>query len=490
MALEYVEPVGPHRLAIGEQILNTGPVRFGIGNQGQRGHDINPFARNDSEPKQRQRDKIPDRSSSGPPDERGSIIPWMIRIGRQPYWTPAVGCCWAILGVATSAGADVFHLKGGDEIVCDILEDRGDSYRVRVLSGIADIEKDRIVKHDRTPSPWRRYQARCRRTKDTAEAHYRLAQWCRKNGLRPEEREQLQRVIELDPDHAAARQALGYVAENGAWIRPRSPNAPTKEELEARRAARREEQLVRQAVSQWFLKIKAIYRGRLSGPHADPDSEKFKQGRHNILIIDDPLALPALTGVLCRGETPTRRVLVEALAQFPQDEATLNLIVISLLDPAPEIRRFAAQELLKREDPRITEHLRRALASDEEPVLRHAAVTLGILRARSVVEDLIAALSITTRRTVRISRPVYLQGLWGPFSTGYRCARGNRLLYYRPDSIGVLGSGTMIGTDTRYERRTVSIYRTEVQDALIAITGQNFGFDADAWRRWWRKQEI
>ena len=66
----------------------------------------------------------------------------------------------------------------------------------------------------------------------------------------------------------------------------------------------------------------------------------------------------------------------------------------------------------------------------------------------------------------------------------YRFAHGRRLLRYQPTSIGVLGSGSLIGTRTTFQKQWVSIHRTEVQEALIAITGKNFGFDADAWHRW------
>jgi hypothetical protein len=35
-----------------------------------------------------------------------------------------------------------------------------------------------------------------------------------------------------------------------------------------------------------------------------------------------------------------------------------------------------------------------------------------------------------------------------------------------------------------YEYQVISIHRTEVQEALIEITGQNLGFDAGAWLKW------
>ena len=68
-----------------------------------------------------------------------------------------------------------------------------------------------------------------------------------------------------------------------------------------------------------------------------------------------------------------------------------------------------------------------------------------------------------------------------------RVLHGRQMVGYQPGGVGCMGPGTFVGTATDYEMQTVSIYRTEVQEALIAITGQNFGFDRDQWRQWWRQ---
>ncbi|MBN2560413.1 MAG: HEAT repeat domain-containing protein [Phycisphaerae bacterium] len=411
----------------------------------------------------------------------------MVPENRHRWRTSAVAL-WATVAVVAVAQGDILHLNSGDKIEGEVLKDLGEAYRVRTLHGIVDIPKERVVKYEKGPSPWFLYKEKRRKCEDTAEGHYRLARWCRKHGLRAEETEHLERVVKLDPDHAKARRALGYVQENGGWIKPRSPKAPTKEELEARRIAREEERLLRKLISEWFVKIKAIHRGRMANQKGGMKSEKFRQAREQILAIQDPLALPGLTGVLSAGNVAARRVLIEALARFDEDEATMNLTVMTLLDPSAEIRELAAVELRRRKDGRVVEHLRLALRNDEEHTLRNAAVALGILKAREAVEDLISVLSTETRGTVRVSRPAYLDDVLVGFGGGCRYTHGRRLFYYRPMMIGVLGPNTMVGTATWYEDRPVSIHRTEVQEALIAITGQNFGFDAGAWLQWWRQQ--
>ena len=73
------------------------------------------------------------------------------------------------------------------------------------------------------------------------------------------------------------------------------------------------------------------------------------------------------------------------------------------------------------------------------------------------------------------------------FGGGTTVRVNNQNYYYRPDRIGVLDPEVLMGTETTTEVQIVSIYRTEVQEALIAITGENHGFDGDAWLKWWKE---
>ena len=59
------------------------------------------------------------------------------------------------------------------------------------------------------------------RDKDVA-GLFKLAGWCHETGgLRPEAGELLEKVIELEPNHAEARHRLRYVFVNDSWRRAR-----------------------------------------------------------------------------------------------------------------------------------------------------------------------------------------------------------------------------------------------------------------------------
>ena len=376
-------------------------------------------------------------------------------------------------------------MSTGETMEAEILKDGGDSYRLRTLLGIVDIEKERILRIEKKRSPWQRYRAKRKKCSANAASHLRLARWCGRQGLGAERLDELETVISLDPDNAAARTALGYVrSKNGAWIKESAANAPSPQVVEARRRQREEDKLLSDLISEWFLKVRAIHRGRMTPGKGGVHSAKFRKGRQQILAIRDPLALPALTGVLSSGRAACRLVLVEALSRFDEDEATMNLLVMALLDPSSNVRRRAAESLVPRDDERVTSRLIAALKNKDEAILRHAAVALGTLKARSAVEDLIGVLSTYSRRPVQVTRPVFFGAIYSNFGGYAQVVHGRGLLRYHPGSIGVLGSYGLVGTYSDVEIQTVANHRTEVQDALIAITGQNFGFDQAAWRAW------
>ena len=54
---------------------------------------------------------------------------------------------------------------------------------------------------------------------DDANKHFELARWCKEKLLLAQNKHHLQRAISVDPNHAKARAALGFVEQNGEWIR-------------------------------------------------------------------------------------------------------------------------------------------------------------------------------------------------------------------------------------------------------------------------------
>ncbi|MFO0973633.1 MAG: HEAT repeat domain-containing protein [Phycisphaerae bacterium] len=378
--------------------------------------------------------------------------------------------------------AERLSLKDGRVFDGAVVSETDAQIRLRVMHGVVDVEKDEVAMRQPGDPPWVRYDQEKSKHADTAAGHFELAQWCREQSLSTLARAELRIALQRDPDYEPARVALGYVRQGREWVMPKRPAKP--EPATEEKARREEERLTRQIVSRWHTTVNQIRTSKLDGRGRDESSRLFAAGRKQIMDIRDPLAIPAIAAVLSGGTEPTRRLMVEALARFPEDDATLNLTVIALFDPSPQVRRRAAEVLLPRHDGRVVRELRDALQSDEEAVLRNAAVALGVLRAVEAVPDLIPRLETRFIGPVNVPRSVLVTGLLGCFCGPTLQIIDGFPVYYYPPEVAVLGYGTVIGTYWATEIGVVSIYRTEVQEALIAISGQNLGFDHDAWQRW------
>ena len=332
---------------------------------------------------------------------------------------------------------------------------------------------------------------------DTAKDHFALAAWCREHGLAEEARGHLRAAIERDPGFAPAFRELGYVRVGPAWLdvqrqRP-TPFTPTSQPpnpttvpdrtapdpAAAKMAARAD--LRRELITEWVIRVKSIRRTYLEPGETLRRERAWVEGRKRILAIRDPMALPALTRVLSKGGRAQRRLLVESLAGFEQDSATLNLVALTLIDADPQVREAATLELLNRSDKRIEDQWRSALHSDEETIIRRAGTALGLLKSRAAIPDLIAALRADRRVTVRV--PV--RRMWAGLRTAYSTGSGVIVTGSGP-VIGVVAAGRPFYPTWTRSHRTLTIYRTEVLEALAAITGQRLGFDVEAWRRWVR----
>ncbi len=80
-------------------------------------------------------------------------------------------------------------------------------------------------------------ERRAKLAPDDADGHVELAKWAEEAGLEKESTEILKEVLRLAPDHAAARELLGFVRKDGKWIQASEAEraARAKEAAEARK---------------------------------------------------------------------------------------------------------------------------------------------------------------------------------------------------------------------------------------------------------------
>lgn len=409
---------------------------------------------------------------------------------KQPLPLPACGAAILTIALGMVAGtvratlADILHLTNGGFIDGEILETTDQGYRVRTVVGTVTIALDAVREVESAPSPFQEYERQQSQADQTAAAQFDLAEWCEQVGLNAERRRHLLRALELDPDHEPARSALGYVRVGELWVEARTvleraaPRPADSGKADA-------EKLAAAIQTEWYRRLRAIRSNLLDSPL----ERLVAEGRAKVLEIADPLAIVPMSDVLSRGSVSAREVLVEALSRFSEDEATMNLAALALVDGDAQVRYRALLELTRRADPRVGAQFRRALGTNSEALLRRAAEGLGVLKFEPAVPDLIELLTVQRRKRVEVPVRRYLGG-WIESYGGQRTIQigsGTNVVY--TPRIGVAIAGELLSPDTHYRVRNVTVFRTEVLEALKQITGQNFGFDEATWRRWYEEHK-
>lgn len=393
-----------------------------------------------------------------------------------------------LAGLAFPALADILHLNNGNQIEGQVLEKTDAGYRVRTSFGTLVVPADTVKSIEEKPTAFAEYDKRVAAAEDTAKDQTEVGFWCGKNGLPAQEKKHLNRAIELDPDYEPARTALGYVKVNGVWVDGRTiVNDPAPEEAAESKPAKPADvdRQVTAIQGKWTRQIRAIRQTML-----DAKSQKLiEEGRKRILDIKDPLAVLPLAKVLGDGSLASRQVLVEILGRFQTDESTLNLTVVALVEPDEPLRGDAVSQLVKRDDPRVVAQLRKALQSDSDALIRNAAAALGRLKAMAAVPELIDALKVQRRKLTEVTVRRYFGAMQNEFARDATVTlpRGNRVRYV--PTIGLGAAGAFIGGESEMRMQDVTVFRTEVQQALVAITGENFGFEEAAWRRWYQERK-
>jgi hypothetical protein len=122
--------------------------------------------------------------------------------------------------LAGGALADTIHLKNGGKFDGQIVSenDKVVVFKIRGL-GPQTFKRSAIARIERGSSVFDEYEAkRDAIRKGDADAWFALAKWCMDCGLRQEARKAFRETTLCDPDHAAARRALGFSKIRDKWM--------------------------------------------------------------------------------------------------------------------------------------------------------------------------------------------------------------------------------------------------------------------------------
>lgn len=397
----------------------------------------------------------------------------------------------AALGVGVFAGtssvqAETVTLESG-ELIEGRIEDLGDRIRVHSESGVSvtvhwrDVD---VIHRHRTASEL--YAARRARTADEPHALFELALWAERAGLHAERKACLEAVLELDPEHEAARSALEQQKADGAWLAGekllrakgfvRHDGGWVLAE-EAERASRLEAGV--KELSEGEVRVEDLLQRAVRSETARKLALEALSG-----LDPDDVQRPALRS-LRRGE-PQDRALAASVLGRVGDEAVLRpLIYHAIMDREAEVRSSAVAALDEIEHADKLKPFIRALDSDVPVVRMNAAEALGAFGGADAVQWLIRRVLSTGGIGTR-NHFTSLNQISYVSDFDVEIAQASQI---GDPIVGVIREGVIL--DTRVtgvvEEYTV-VERRVLRNALVRATGHDYGEDGEAWARWWQDE--
>jgi hypothetical protein len=389
-------------------------------------------------------------------------------------WFVALGIS-LLVPLSQAAGEETIQLRTGGRLRGEAREASGRAAGERQVTielrggGRVTLERRGIVDIRRIPEAALEYERRAPATPRTVADQWELAEWCREAGLAAERKLHLQMILELETDHLAARRALGYFQHRGQW----TTRKQTREEdgyvqrdghwRLPQQVQVQDERQQREAIDREWVKRLERYREHLlqGKPH------ERRAARDQLLAIRDPQAIDPLTRlVLAERLRPLKSLYVNILGEIEHPRAVHQLAYLSLVERDQEILHACLDRVAARQNPDVIETYVKALQNADNGIVNRAALALKKLDDPSAIGPLIEAL--VTRHPLVVS-PGAPQG-----ASTMTFARGS-------DDTGGTGFSSGSSDPTII---SVPVPNQEVLSALAALTGESFGFDQWAWRRW------
>lgn len=372
---------------------------------------------------------------------------------------------WA---AAAPASADLIELKNGGKLYGEITN-AGDRAATNLAiatdgGGSLSIPRNEVLRIVPLTEAQEEYHRRSLTVENTADAHWQLADWCRQKKLVIEYRDELAKVLELDPNYDRAHLALGHKKTAEGWSSREDLMASrgmlwyggkyhTQQHIELLEQAK----AVKKTDADWRNQLK-LWRRWLTGRYKDR-SDEAKQNFHK---LKDPAAAPALVALIEEENDPDiRRMLVDIAAPMETSLVLDKLVELSLHDPDDDIRYAALQHLIATGRPGLIGPYVRLLTSNDNAMVNRAAEALGQIGNRDAVGPLINA--VVTKHKTKVAG-----------------GNSNQHAYTFTPS----GGGGMSFGSAPPKVITQEVENPAVLAALAKISGTNFGFDQAAWHNW------
>jgi hypothetical protein len=309
---------------------------------------------------------------------------------------------------SVSLQAEEFLLVGGGRVVGQWLnpdQSPRSDYLIQVDGGpllrLANDQVDSVV--IKSPAELQ-YDELLPRMPNTVDGHWKMAEWCREQGLDGQREYHLTEVVKRQPDHEEARYALDYRRIDGRWVKPdeymvsqgyiRDGGAwRMRQEVELERIEREREL----AQKQWGKQLR-MWRSWIVKQRG-----RQQEAVDGLADLKDPLAAPALAEMLDEEEfNDLKLTFIAVLGRLQAPASFSSLIRLSLEDSSAAVREKSLEELARFAQPQAVQALIKGLSSKDNRIVNRAAMGLEIMNDSAATVPLIDAL--TTKHRFQIGR--------------------------------------------------------------------------------------
>ena len=372
----------------------------------------------------------------------------------------------------TRANAAIFQLANGGEISGELVNvNRADqdSFVIRpYIGGEITLTATSVLEVVAQQSVEIAYTKKRLQVIDSVDGHLELAEWCREKRLKQNQKDHLQRVLQIDPDQPTARSLLGYTLVDGKWMtrdeKMRSRGYVrdgSRWVLPQEKNLREKQKQLKQAEREWYEKVKRYSKWLTSNKRAS--------GQEHLLDIKDPHASPALVYFFTKAK---RQENVEILARALTNVGTANafeaIVNRTMAESNDDISYFCLELLEQYKPPGAIAVYLDALRSKDNVKVNRAGRGLSFVGDSSVTRPLIRALVTQHKFKIGNDNP-------GSVSTSFGGVGGSK------------GTGFVSGGGPKIVAQNMR--NKEVLGALRSITGKDFDYDLGAWNTWYESQK-
>jgi hypothetical protein len=372
----------------------------------------------------------------------------------------------------TRANAAIFQLANGGEISGELVNvNRADqdSFVIRpYIGGEITLTATNVLEVVAQQPVEIAYTKKRLQVIDSVDGHLELAEWCREKRLKQNQKDHLQRVLQIDPDQPTARSLLGYTLVDGKWMtrdeKMRSRGYVrdgSRWVLPQEKNLREKQKQLKQAEREWYEKVKRYSKWLTSNKRAS--------GQEHLLDIKDPHASPALVYFFTKAK---RQENVEILARALTNVGTANafeaIVNRTMAESNDDISYFCLELLEQYKPPGAIAVYLDALRSKDNVKVNRAGRGLSFVGDSSVTRPLIRALVTQHKFKIGNDNP-------GSVSTSFGGVGGSK------------GTGFVSGGGPKIVAQNMR--NKEVLGALRSITGKDFDYDLGAWNTWYESQK-